>query len=409
MRLGGVLGIPIRIHYTFWLVFALIAWSLASGYMPEQYPGLTTITYWLIGVVAAIILFSSVLIHELSHSYVAKRNGLQVAQITLFFFGGVSEIVEEPNSPGFEIRMALAGPLMSFLLSGVLGALWYLTTVLGAPIEATAVLGYSALINGALGAFNLLPAFPLDGGRVLRGSIWKHTKDLISATRIATKISSGLAVLAIAAGILIVVSGSLVNGVWIIMLGWFIRSGASSSMQQTLIEKALSGLRTEDVMNRTQSTVPPDITVQQLISNYFLTSPDYSYPVVKNGAVVGVVTAKHTREVLRDGGMSETVEKVMVPLEQVLTAKPDDTALNTMRRMVRGSVDGALVLGDERQLLGTVTRRNLIRAVQERQQAGLTQLPVQLPSSGEQVKNCVQCGAPLPVDARFCAHCAAQQ
>lgn len=163
------MGIPVRIHYTLWLVFVLITWSLAYGYMPHQYPGLSETTYWAIGFASALVLFVSVLVHELSHSYIAKKNGLPIARITLFFFGGVSEMTEEPQD-GLEVRMAAAGPLMSFLIAGILGGFWYLAQAARSPVAIVATLGYGAEINGVLGAFNLLPAFPLDGGRVL---LWK--------------------------------------------------------------------------------------------------------------------------------------------------------------------------------------------------------------------------------------------
>ena len=167
VSLGKIMGIPVRIHYTLWFVFLLIAWSLAYGYMPHQYPGLSELTYWTIGITSAIVLFVSVLVHELSHSYIAKKNGLPIARITLFFFGGVSEMTEEPRDPGLEVRMAAAGPLMSFLIAGILGAIWYVGQAAHLPIIITATVGYGALINAVLGAFNLLPAFPLDGGQHL--------------------------------------------------------------------------------------------------------------------------------------------------------------------------------------------------------------------------------------------------
>ena len=195
VRLGKIMGIPIRIHYTLWFVFILIAWSLAVGYMPHQYPGLSVVTYWAIGITSAVILFASILVHELSHSYIAKKNGLPIARITLFFFGGVSEMTEEPQDPGLEVRMAAAGPLMSFLIAGVLGALWYVGGSAHAPVAIIAILGYAALINGVLGAFNLLPAFPLDGGRVLRGSIWKRMNNFVGATRTAIRVSEVISLL----------------------------------------------------------------------------------------------------------------------------------------------------------------------------------------------------------------------
>src|SRR6266705_748408 len=206
LNIGRIIGIPVRIHYTLWLVLLLIAWSLAEGYMPQHYPQIQSVTtYWAIGIVSAIILFVSVFLHELSHSYIAKKNGLPIARITLFFFGGVSEMSEEPKDPGLEVRMAAAGPLTSFAIAGVLGALWYVSTLVSAPLSVIAVLGYNAVINVALGAFNLVPAFPLDGGRVLRGSLWGRSKNLLKATRSATRVSEVLSLLMIAAGLLLVV------------------------------------------------------------------------------------------------------------------------------------------------------------------------------------------------------------
>src|SRR5213593_2169058 len=163
LNIGRIIGIPVRIHYTLWLVLLLIAWSLAEGYMPQHYPGLGPTTYWAIGIVSAIILFVSVFLHELSHSYIAKKNGLPIARITLFFFGGVSEMSEEPKDPALEVRMALAGPLTSFAIAGVLGILWYVTSLGSFPVAVYATLGYGAVINAVLGGFNLIPAFPLDG------------------------------------------------------------------------------------------------------------------------------------------------------------------------------------------------------------------------------------------------------
>src|SRR6266702_6643429 len=174
VNIGRILGIPIRIHWTLWLVFLLISWSLAVGYLPATYPRLSATLDWIVGAVSALLLFVSVLVHELSHSYIAKKNGLPIARITLFFFGGVSEMTEEPKDAGLEVRMALAGPLTSFAIAAILGALWYVGLLVSFPTPVIAVLGYNAIINAALGAFNLIPAFPLDGGRVLRGSLWRR-------------------------------------------------------------------------------------------------------------------------------------------------------------------------------------------------------------------------------------------
>ena len=217
LNIGRVMGIPVKIHYTLWLVLLLIAWSLADGYMPAHYPGLDTSTYWAIGIISAMVLFVSVFLHELSHSYIARRNGLPIARITLFFFGGVSEMGEEPKDAALEVRMAAAGPLSSFLIAGILGGLWYLTNLSGPATRAnpltpaTATLYYAALLNGVLGAFNLIPAFPLDGGRVLRGSLWKSSKNLLSATANATRVSEVISLIMMAVGLFFVVFSEILS------------------------------------------------------------------------------------------------------------------------------------------------------------------------------------------------------
>ena len=408
------MGIPVRIHYTLWVVFILIAWSLAYGYMPHQYPGLDVVTYWAIGIASAIILFASVLVHELSHSYVAKKNGLPIARITLFFFGGVSEMTEEPQDPSLEVRVAAAGPLMSFLIAAVLGGLWYATTVVKAPVALTATLGYGALINATLGVFNLLPAFPLDGGRVFRGSIWKRSGNLVGATRTATRVSEALSLLMMLGGFAAIIFGDFVNGLWIVVLGWFIRSGAETSLRQTLIGEALSGVRVVDIMTQNVLTVPPDITVQQLISDYFLVNRHGGYPVVKDGQILGIVTLQCVRSISQGQRTSVTVARAMVPCESTVMVKPTLSALDAFQRMARKNVGRVLVVEGGR-LLGILTRGDLMRIIQMRQDFDLgparvsrASLPTPRPIPG-QAKYCVQCGAQLPVDAEICPHCNAEQ
>jgi Zn-dependent protease/predicted transcriptional regulator len=411
VRLGRIMGIPIRIHYTLWFVFILIAWSLAVGYMPQQYPGLGTATYWAIGIVSAIILFASILVHELSHSYVAKKNGLPIARITLFFFGGVSEMTEEPQDAGLEVRMAAAGPLMSFLIAGVLGALWYLGGAVKAPVPIIATLGYAALINGVLGAFNLLPAFPLDGGRVFRGSIWERSKNFVGATRTATRVSEVFSLLMMFGGFVFIIFGDFVDGIWVIVLGWFIRSGAETSLKQTLVGEALTGVSVADIMTRDVLTVPPEITVQQLVSDYFLVHRHGGYPVVKNGEVLGLVTLQCVRAVPKEKREYETVQQAMVPCERAVMVKSSVTALDAMQKMARNKVGRVLVV-DEGRLVGIATREDMVRAIQTRHEFELG--PSRGPSGLQQppriqAGHCVQCGALLPADAKLCPQCGAKQ
>jgi Zn-dependent protease len=405
------MGIPVRIHYTLWLVFILIAWSLAYGYMPRQYPGLSTVTYWAIGIASAVILFVSVLVHELSHSYIAKKNGLPIARITLFFFGGVSEMTEEPQDAGLEVRMAAAGPLMSFLIAGVLGGFWYLSEILHLPVPVTATVGYGALINAVLGAFNLLPAFPLDGGRVFRGSLWKHSNNLIGATRTATRLSEALSLLMMLGGFVAIIFGDFVDGIWIVVLGWFIKSGAETSLRQTLVGETLSGVTVGDIMTRQILTVSPEITIQQVVSAYFLVHPHGGYPVVESGKLMGLITLDGVRAVPPEARNYETVAKAMIPLERTAVVPPNLSALDALQRMARERV-GRLLVTQDGQLLGVVTRGDLMRAIRTRQELEnsewrrITATPT---TSVPQLRYCVQCGAQLSIGTQTCPHCNATQ
>jgi Zn-dependent protease/predicted transcriptional regulator len=413
IRLGKIMGIPIRIHYTLWIVFILIAWSLAEGYMPSQYPGLSRTTYWTIGVVSAIILFASVLVHELSHSYIAKKNGLPIGRITLFFFGGVSEMTEEPQDPGLEVRMAAAGPLMSFLIAGVLGGFWYVLQLTKAPVAITATLGYGALINATLGLFNLLPAFPLDGGRVFRGSIWKRSKNLVRATRTATRVSEALSLLMMLGGFVAIIIGDFVDGIWIVVLGFFIRSGAETSLRQTLIGETMTGVTIGSIMTQNVLTAPPDITLQQVVSDYFLVHPHRGYPVVKDGQILGMVTLESVQAVPKENWIFQTVKDAMIPYERTVSAPPTLSVLDAMQKMARNKVGRILVVENGR-LLGMVTQGDLVKSIRTREELELaragSQTPITIPSSPpRQVKYCVQCGAQLSMETSVCTFCGAKQ
>lgn len=409
------MGIPVRIHYTLWLVFILIAWSLAYGYMPHQYPGLSEVTYWTIGIASAVILFASVLIHELSHSYIAKKNGLPIARITLFFFGGVSEMTEEPQDPSLEIRMAAAGPLMSFVIAGVLGGLWYVLTFAKSPLGLTATLGYGALINAVLGAFNLLPAFPLDGGRVFRGALWKRSGNLVRATRNATRVSEVFSLLMMFGGFVAIIFGDFVDGLWIVVLGWFIRSGAETSLKQTIMGEALAGVMVGDIMTRNVLTVPPSMTVQQLITDYFLIQPHGGYPVTQDGQILGLVTLQNVRAIPNDARITETARQVMLPSNPTTTIKPTVSALDAMHKMARQRL-GELLVTDNGHLLGIITRGDLMRSIQMRQELSLGSIlqrpeawSQSTPITPGQVRYCVQCGAQLTLGTATCPFCQAKQ
>lgn len=278
-------------------------------------------------------------------------------------------MTEEPHDPSLEVRMAVAGPLMSFLIAGILGAFWFVGELARGPIAVTATLRYGALINAVLGAFNLLPAFPVDGGRVLRGSIWKRTKNLLRATVTATRVSDALSLLMIGVGLVTVVFGNFVDGIWMIFLGWFIRSGAEASMRQTLVGETLAGVTVEDIMTRDVLTVPPDITVQQLVSDYFLVHRHGGYPVVKDGQILGIITLQCVRSISKEKRERTTVKEAMVPCERTVMVRPTVSALNALNIMARENVGRVLVV-EEVRLLGIVTRGDLMSTIRTRQELG---------------------------------------
>src|SRR6059058_3804807 len=355
------------------LVVGLSIDSLVAGrrVSSRRISWLGAATYWAIGAVSALLLFISVLLHELSHSYIAKKNGLPIARITLFFFGGVSEMSEEPKDAGLEVRMALAGPLTSFAIAGVLGALWYVSRLVSAPVPIIAILGYNAVINVALGAFNLVPAFPLDGGRVLRGSLWGRSKNLLKATRNATRVSEALSLIIIAAGLLLVVAtADIFNGLWIIFLGWFIRSGAETSLKQTEMTEALHGISVGDIMTRDLLTVSPDISVQKLVTDYFLIHPHGGYPVVRNDKLEGVVTMSSVRSIPAEKREMETVAQAMVPYERIVTISPNASAAEALQKIAEKNI-GRLLVTDGDRILGMITRGDLMKTIRTRQDLSL--------------------------------------
>lgn len=278
-------------------------------------------------------------------------------------------MTEEPHDPGLEVRMALAGPLMSFLIAGLLGAFWFVGDFAREPVAVTATLRYGALINAVLGAFNLLPAFPVDGGRILRGTVWKRTKNLVRATMTATRVSDVLSLLMIGGGLVIIVFGSFVDGIWAVFLGWFIRSGAEASMRQTLVGEALSGVTVEDVMTRDVLTVSPDITVQQLVSDYFLVHRHGGYPVVKDGQILGIITMQCVRSIPKEKREVTTIKEAMVPCERTVIVRPAVSALHALNIMARENVGRVLVVEGGR-LLGIVTRGDLMRTIRIKQELG---------------------------------------
>lgn len=344
LRVGRIFGISIRIHYSLLLMFILVVWSLAIGYMPQQFPGLSQVSYWTIGVLSGLILFASVIVHELFHSVVGRRLGVPVHRVTLFFLGGAAEMTEEPKSPTVEFEMALAGPLSSFGIAALLEGLWYVSVATQLAVEIVAILQYGAFINLILGGFNLLPAFPLDGGRVLRALLWRREANLVRATRTATRVGVLLSYVMMFGGFVMIMFGGFFNGLWIIFIGWFIKSGAESGLSQVIIGEALSGTTVEEIMSKNVVTVDYYLPLEELVNNYFLSQKFAGYPVLRDGSLVGLVTLGGVKDVPRNLWRETTVGSVMKPLNLLAVVQPETSASDAMYKMSKSDVGRILVI-----------------------------------------------------------------
>lgn len=356
ISLGKILGIPIGLDYSWFLVFILVTWSLATSYFPQAFRQWPVALYWGVSLATAILFFVSVLLHELGHSVVALRYKIPVRSITLFVFGGVAQIASEPPNAAAEFWIAIAGPLVSFALAGVFGALQYLSFGLS-PVLALA--RYLAVINGTLGLFNLIPGFPLDGGRVFRAIVWGVTHNFRRATRIAATLGRGIAFVFILAGVWLVVSGNLANGLWIVFIGWFLDSAASAQLQQQAIHDLLAGYKVSQVMGRNYTMVPPYLTIQQLADNHILATGMRFYLVQEDGRTSGILTIHNIKEVPRQDWATTTVAQIMVPAEKMHRTTPDSDLWEALTAMDQDGVNQLPVMADG-QILGVLSRENVI-------------------------------------------------
>ena len=367
LTLGKIFGIPIKLHSTWFLVAALVTWSLAGSYFPQQYPGWATMTYWIVGAVTAVLFFASVLLHELGHSVVALREKVPVRSITLFIFGGVAQIGSEPPTAGAEFRIAIAGPLVSLALAGLSGLLSL--GVAGAASLAAPV-AYLARINLMLALFNLIPGFPLDGGRVLRAVLWGLGGSLRTATRWASRAGRGVAYLFILLGVGQMLLGGFVNGLWIAFIGWFLNNAAESSYQQVVLKDMLTGIAVRDVMARQCVTVPTDLRLDRLVEDHILGEGQRCFFVTDNGHLEGLITLHNITALPRDRREKLTTREVMTPVDALLRARSDEDVLTLLQRMDEANVNQVPVMEDG-HLLGMITRANLLHYMRLRSELGM--------------------------------------
>jgi Zn-dependent protease len=360
-KLGRIFGIPFGVNWSWLVVLALITWTLGSGVFPAQNPGLSRPTYYGMAVIAALLFFTSLLLHELGHAVVAKREGMEIEGITLWLFGGVARFRGMFPSAGAEFRIAVAGPLVTLILGG----LFVVIAVWGhLPNEVDGVAAWLGYINLFLLAFNLLPALPLDGGRILRSVLWRLKGDFRWATEIAAMAGRGISFLMIGGGIALLAFEGVFSGAWLAFMGWFLLQASTSELRYLVVQEALGGLRVHNLMTRDPVTVTPDQTLGEVVDQV-AAHRHTTYPVVEHGKVVGLLPFGNLASVARTHWDEYRVRDCMLPADKVPTLGPEDEALAALAELQENPVNRALVLEDGR-LVGLLSISDVAHAIEIR-------------------------------------------
>ncbi|MEM8800951.1 MAG: site-2 protease family protein [Pseudomonadota bacterium] len=353
--------IEINLASSWFLIAALITWSLADQVFPQQIPGLSTLQYVTLGFVAMLLFFVSLLLHELAHALIAKSFGLKVPRITLFLFGGVAELGDEPDTAGHEFWIAIAGPAMSLALASAFWVSSGIVLLISADLSKLhTVLTYLATINLVLAVFNMLPAFPLDGGRVLRAAIWSRTGDILKATKTSTKFGEYLGFGLIALGLLALFQGVSLGGAWQIMIGLFIVVAAKSSLENLRTKTLLGNQRVADVMSANTVTAGPDLSLTDLVNRIMLPHRVSFVPVIEDGVLLGQIDTKVLSMIDRENWSNTQIGDVFVGLETTRVISPRDNAADILKQMTETG-ERKLIVAEGRRLVGVVTLSDLMR------------------------------------------------
>lgn len=362
LRIGRIAGVEVGINWSWLVVFALIAWSLAAGVFPAQNPGLSDSTYLAMALVAAVAFFASLLAHELGHALRARQEGMEIDGITLWLFGGVARFKGLFPSAGSELRIALAGPLVSLAIGAAcVFAAWGLAL----PEAADGVLAWLGYINLVLLVFNLLPALPLDGGRVLRALLWRAKGDFAWATSVGAEIGRGFAFLFIAGGVLLFVFQGSFSGAWLAFVGWFLLEAAGSEARYVAARQALDGLRVRDLMAREPVCVPADFTLGRFMDEVAWNRRYTTYPVVDDGSVLGLLPFRCVAAVPREAWDEKTVRDCMIPKALVPSLREDEPAIEALAALSESEVSRGVVLEHD-QIVGLLSSSDLARALEAR-------------------------------------------
>lgn len=365
--IGTIHGIKIRINWSWIIIFVLVMWSLAAGYFPDHFKGWSTAEYWLVSAAAALLLFLSVMVHELSHSFVAQARGIPVDSITLYIFGGVSNITKEPTSAGEEFAVAFAGPLSSIVIGLIFGALY---AAVGSPDWLHAMFGYLGGINIVLALFNLIPAFPLDGGRVFRSIVWAMTHDMQRATRLSAVVGNVFAYLFIFVGVWLALTIDLIGGIWLAFIGWFLHNAATASYSHAVQTAAFRNVSAQDVMTSDPPTVGPETNLANVVHDFLLHQSQRAIPVVSNEHLLGLLTITDVRHFPSLEWGAILAQQAMTPVDRLDTVMPRTDLAEALDLMTRHGHNQLPVVEDGR-LVGLVTRANILHYLQVRHELGV--------------------------------------
>jgi len=357
-----VQGISIGLDISWLFIAILLTWTLAAGYFPFYYPDLEGGAYFVMGLIGMLGLFASVVLHELGHALTAKRFGLPISRITLFLFGGIAELKQDPPSPKAEFLVAVAGPIVSVFLSAAFGFLASIGRTQGWPVEPVAVLGYLALINMVIVIFNIIPAFPLDGGRMFRAFLWWIKGSLGWATRVSSRMGSAFGFFLIFFGIFILMSGNFLPGMWWMILGLFLQQAASMSRTQYYIKKELRGEKVKSYMVKQPEAVPPDISIQSFIDDYVYKTYHHLYPVVSNEKLLGYIRLNEVKGLDQNERETKKVEDLLTSIDQIETLSPDTDVLEAFNFFKRNSNESLLVT-ENGNLAGLLSSTDISRVI----------------------------------------------
>jgi Zn-dependent protease/predicted transcriptional regulator len=366
LPLGKIHGIRVRLHWSWIIIFVLLTWSLAVGYFPQTFKSWSAGEYWGVSVVAALLLFLSVLLHELSHSFVAQAHGLEVPSITLHLFGGAAAIAREPRSPAEELWMTGAGPLSSIVIGAAFLGLHFL---LPRPDWLTATFGYLGVINLLLAAFNLIPAFPLDGGRILRSLIWAATQDYRRATRVATRVGAWIAASFIMLGVWEAVTVDIVSGIWMALIGWFLFNMATMASRQDVFTATFHAVSVGEVMT-TPDLVDSGMMLVNAVYDHLLHQPQSVLGVVDDGEFQGLLTASNVRRYRPREWPFVRVRDAMLPAARLRVVSQDTTLVDAIALMAQLDLPEIPVLED-RHIVGLLTASTVDHYIRLRSQLGL--------------------------------------